>query len=233
VGAGTMKQALSITLQQAAKTTYYIVSRIAGFVALGLVVNIVLVALLWPEFNVISQQYQGAQPLIRVLIVILLSGVFLLGWSALYFLLGQKHGILAALRYILAENKFFVTEYLVSKLLERIHAMPVWLEKINQSGVRKALNEILPIYLAKLDNMSWALRKLFRLLIEQIDVQGIVSAVIEEQQLTELDVPKLNKGIAVRINALMEDIFLTPNWQWLLILIVSNIGVFGALKYYL
>lgn len=235
-----VKLELGTILKTGATAAFQIASRAVGFGALGLGLNIVLAMGLGPaiwgltEVSGGSMGGHGGGAIGVVLLAIvywkslLALAVLLVGFPVAWFMVGQKHGIQVAIRHIVAERKAFLVEYLIRRLAAKLQT-PAMAERINQSGLRKALNEMLPGYLAKLDNMPWSLRKLFRWVVSRLDFQGFLLGIVDEKQLRTVDADVLCDAASEKANQLIDEKLLSASPTLLWGLAGVNAGVVVAI----
>lgn len=231
-----MKLELGTILKTGATAAFQVASRAVGFGALGLVGNGLLVLALSPAIWGLSNPSGGAMgghggggvgALLLVALYwksLLTLLLLLVGFPVAWFLVGQKHGIQVAVRHIVAERKAFLVEYLIRRLAAKLQT-PAMVERVNRSGLRATLNEVLPGYLMKLDNMPWSLRKLFRWVVGRLDVQGFLLGIVDEKQLRTLDADALCEAASEKANQLIDDKLLTASPTLLWVAAAVNVGV--------
>lgn len=235
-----MKLDLGTILKTGATAAFQVASRAVGFGALGLLLNIAfavgLGSAIWglTEASGGSMGGHGGGGVGVVLLAIvywkslLALGVLLVGFPVAWFMVGQKHGIQVAIRHIVAERKTFLVEYLVRRLAAKLQT-PAMVERINRSGLRTTLNEVLPGYLAQLDNVPWSLRKLFRWVASRLDVQGFLLGIVDEKQLRTVDADVLCDAASEKANQLIDEKLLAASPALLWVLAGVNAGVVVAI----
>lgn len=233
-----MKLDLGTILKTGATAAFQVTTRAVGFGALGLVLNGVLAIVLWPAIWGLTEMSGGGMGghggggvgVVLLAVVfwksLLALLVLLVGFPVAWFFVGQKHGIQVAIRHIVAERKAFLVEYLIRRLAAKLQT-PALAERVNRSGLRATLNEVLPGYLSKLDNMPWSLRKLFRWVVGRLDVQGFLLGIVDEKQLRTVDADALCDAAAQKANQLIDEKLLSasPTLLWVLAAVNAAVAV--------
>lgn len=220
-----MKLELGSLLKTAATAAFQVTTRAVGFGALGLGLNGVLFVI---DYSTLSAMGGGAgdSALARAT-PLLLGGAFHLLMPVGWFFVGQKHGIQVAIRTIVAERKSFLVEYLIRRFAAKLET-PEWRARIARDGLHAALKDALPAYLGKLDNMPWALRLLFRVVVGRVDVGGFLTKIVDERQMRALDVDALCDAASLEANRLIDEELLSVSPAPLLVLAAVNVGAVVA-----
>lgn len=233
-------------LKVAARSAYYILSRAAGFTALGVVLNLCLLPVLWPEisrfavFFVPNLPHAGGPAAAIALIImllyalpgILLGAVFVVGFPVGYFLLGKKHGVTVALTSYLRDKKDALLLYFLDRFFEAVRTRPEWSARLQQSGLPALFNEILPQYLTKLSNMPRPMRWLVGFALSKVKLEGVAEVLTAEgaDLQRELDIRHLSENGLKRLGALLDEKFFNPSLKALWILIAANLGACALVK---
>lgn len=242
-----MKMDAARIVKTGAKASFYIASRMLGFGLLGLAVNAVMLIFLGPEMKAITGRMGnvhmdaggGAMAIIGLFILIiaywpitLMVMGFGIGFPALYFVLGQKHGIKKAIHYMISDNREFIMEYTVDRLFDYAARQTGMQEKVDATLSGSRIREVLPQFFKKLDNMSRPLRLVARLVIDRIDLGGIVTGIIEQKKgdTSPLDFNNLAFAVKEKAADAVEERILAPDLNWFWILSAVNIVIFIVIK---
>jgi hypothetical protein len=212
-----------------------------GFGVAGSLLNALLIAVCWDEIEGLTSFSGGGGPAHgggagAVLMVVVLAAAyyksiiaFLLlfpGFPLAWFMVGKKRGLDAALRLIARTYKTGLVEYLVERVAERLRA-PEWAARYNQSGLRATLNELLPVYLAQLDDLPRPARPLLRAFVARADVGGFLLSTVENRQLASLDPDVIASEAAARANELIDERLLSSSWRPVLAVLAINLSFAG------
>jgi len=233
-------------LKTASRCSFYILSRAAGFFLFAVLLNIILLVVLGPEMGGIlkgvpGMPIAGAGPAGAVIALFTLMiacwpvTLMVLGFGicfpAAYLVLGKKHGVTKAVHYVINDNKEFVTDYMVDRLFDYAA------EKTAAGGMKKAVTasrvlEVLPRFIAGLENLPGPMRLLVRKLLDRIDFGGILTDVVEEMGSGsgELDMETVSGTAKRTVNRIIEENVFVPDLKWFYILFAVNIAVFAAVK---
>jgi hypothetical protein len=152
--------------------------------------------------------------------------LFFPGFPLAWFLIGKKRGIESALRLLVRTYKTGLVELLVQRLVERLRA-PEWAERYNRSGLRATLNELLPVHLARLDELPRAARPLIRAFVARVDLGGFLARTLEDRQLAALEPDVIASEAAARANELIDERLLATSWRPSLALLAGNLAFAG------
>ena len=233
-------------LKTGAKASFYILTRMIGFGLFGLMLNAIMLFLLRPEMGIIADRVGpvrmdagGGAMAVIILFVLVVAywpiTLMVLGFGicfpALYFVLGQKHGIKKAIHYIISDNREFIMEYTVDRLWDHAARQSGIQGKVDATLSGPVVREILPRYLKRLDNMPRPLRRAARLVIARIDLAGIVTKIIEQKgEDRPLDFNTLASAVKEKASAAVEEKFFAPNLVWFWILSSVNLASCIILK---
>jgi len=227
----------------AARSAYYVMSRAAGFAALGMSLNLLLVPLLWPEISrfihlfLPNLPHAGGEAAVIALAImaiyalpgILLAGIFLVGFPIAYFILGKKHGVTLALTVYLRDKKEELLLYLLERLFAAIRERPAWMKQVEELGPVAALRKLLPQYSQRFANMPRPMRWLLHYALSQVRLDSVLDALLEGG-LESLEVERLSKEGIRRASALLDDRLFTPSLRPLALLVVANLATFALVK---
>jgi hypothetical protein len=209
-----------------------------GFGVAGALLNALLIWRCWDEIDGLTPSSAGGglahgggagAVLMLVLLVfvhwksVLAFLLFFPGFPLAWFLVGKKRGLDAALRLLVRTYKTGLVEHLVERVAERLRA-PEWAERYNRSGLRATLNELLPVYLARLDDLPAASRPLVRAFAARVDVGGFLLRTVEERQLASLDPDVIASEAAARANELLDERLLSTSWRPVLAVLALNLA---------
>lgn len=242
---GRVTEALEIT----ARAGFYVVSRALAFGAVGLLLNLALQPLLWPEISPyltmhlgdLHMPHAGAAAgalvlvswLVRALPGILIAATFLIGFPVVYVLMGKKHGVQVAMTTYLKDRKGQLILLFLGRLFEAIKRRPEWVAKIQRSGGLTALHEIIPVYLDKLENMPRPLRYVIRAALDRANFDGMLGVLAEAKELDELDIERISPASLRRLGDFIDDRFFAPSLKPLCALMAANLTICALVKFLL
>lgn len=155
------------------------------------------------------------------------------GFPALFFVFGKKHGARKAIRYVVGDNREFIMEYTVDRLVDHVKTKTGVAGRVDAAISKSKIIPLLPEYLGKLENMPRPMRLVFRLLMEKIDFGGMLTKLIEEQQgdeNAEINFDAIAAAAKERTADLLEEKLLAPDLKWFAILSGVNIALFVIVK---
>ncbi|WP_207761478.1 hypothetical protein [Leptospira perolatii] len=215
-----------------------------GFLALGFFLNLILLAFLIPEMSSLISNL-GPLPIARaggigaiialfvimlymwpVLLIIL---IFVLVFPGLYFIFGKKHGVSKALHSAINSNKGPITDYLSSKLGEKISSKMKSQDQNKQGSDRwKSLQEAV----LKLEDVPNPLRFLLKSLLQKIRLADAVQKLAEKSKegSSELSEAELKEILKNNIDQAIQENLFVPELNWLYILLSINFATFLFLK---
>ncbi len=233
-----------------AKAGFYVISRAVGFGLLGLVVNILLLVFLRSEMAAVIKMTPGGgmaeaggSGVIAIIFIFVLMIAYwpitlmIVGFGivfpVLYFLKGKQHGIQKAIQYIVGDNRDFIMEYTVDRLIAHVKKATGVADKVDATISKSRLLELLPAFLKKMDTMPRPMRMVFRLLYRKVDLGGILTRIVQEQQ--GGDDAQINFDLLAQIAKekaadKLEEKLLAPSLTWFAILGGVNLGIFIVLK---
>lgn len=223
-----LKKGTGALVKQAASIAWLVSSRTVGFAVLGVVLNLIAAVVVYSEVYALFSA-GGWQNIVLAAGVVLALLLFPIG----YALLGKAYGVQLAVYHILSKQKTFLINYLAVKLSEKIEHDPKWQAKMRESGVRKTFDEMLPKYFDKLDNMNWAVRLVFDLVLDSVDVVNVIKSALDEQADTpgDFDWPRFTRSAGAKLDERIDEDFLTVDLTFFWILLALNIGGVAALKF--
>ncbi|MCU0848478.1 MAG: hypothetical protein MUD12_11380 [Spirochaetes bacterium] len=233
-------------LKTVSRCSFYILSRAAGFFLFAVLLNIIFLVILAPEMGAVlkgvpGMPIAGAGPagaviaLVTLMIacwpVTLMILGFGIGFPAVYLVLGKKHGVTKAVHYVINDNRDFVTDYMIDRLFDYAA------EKGTAGGMKKAVTgsrilEVLPRFIAGLENLPWPMRLLAGKLMDRIDFGGILTDVVEELGAGsgELEMETVSGAAKRTVNRIIEENVFVPDLKWFYILFAVNITAFLVVK---
>jgi hypothetical protein len=240
----------SFSITNTAKTTaklgFTVMGNILFYSAVGFTLNLILLLFLIPEITSLLEANSGAlrvghaggPAIVLVLILLIIYNIptlllvltFLVAFPVLYFIAGKKQGMQTALYKIIAENKGFMVQYICDHVFKKMTNTQKWLDSINQSGLKQTLNNFLPKYLKKLDDMPYPMRLLVRFFLKKVDLFGMITTTIENKEIKDLNIDSISEGIAQKANAMIDQKFLKMNSNGLWMLLGINLVIFTLIK---
>ncbi len=154
-------------------------------------------------------------------------------FPVLYFIFGKKHGVGKAIHYIVNNNREFIMKYTVDRLMEHVKKSTGIADRVDATISKAGILSVLPVYLKKLDTMPRPMRMIFRMLINKIDLGGMLTGIIEGQEGGD-DAPIRFDTIARvardKTGDVIQEKLLAPNLLWFAILLGVNLAIFALLK---
>ncbi|MBF0225332.1 MAG: hypothetical protein HQK76_07740 [Desulfobacterales bacterium] len=213
-----IKNTANTLLKQSMSITYTVISTIIVFFIFGIIINIFSLIFLYGEIKILLFEGSVVSNIIGIFIIFL----FLFFLPFVYLFFGKKHGIQKAVLKIISQKKSFITEYLLDKLFERIN---------NKENIRKKINEIIPLYFEKINNMPLIMRIIFNFLARYINFIDIIKSSVDEQSEEEnFDMKKFSQSVSVKVNEALDDKFFSTDLTWLWILMFINIFIVILVK---
>lgn len=227
-----------------ARCTFYVVSRAILFTVVGVLLNLVLLAVLWPELSHLAREIPGipaarAGGLGAVLALLALVTasfpllalvlVFGLVLPAAYLILGKKHGISKALALVTARHAEPMADYLRDRVVAYAET-----PQGAELGARLAAGRTqLPGLLARLDDLPAPVRFLVRHLGARLKIGTILAAVAEEQRSrgeSTFDPRRDASVIRERLLRTIRERYGAAGLAWFWILLGVNFAAFIAAK---
>ncbi len=155
--------------------------------------------------------------------------LLLLVFPVLFYLLGQKHALKAALFHVVSRSKEFLFVYFADKLFEFINKNPKTSAMIQEGKLTEVITQTLPNYLEKLQGMSFVFKGIFTKFASKINfkeifatAQTVLGANASPETLKNFVAQEANKRIPIA--------FLSPaSWVGFFILTIINLLVFAAI----
>ncbi|WP_243394667.1 hypothetical protein [Leptospira adleri] len=233
-------------LKSTAKASFTGLFNIALFTLVGITLNWILLAFLFPEMKTLSSNLGGVPAaraggigaviaLIFILIELWPVTLIVLGFGivfpGLHFLFGKKFAVTKALYQLLGENRGIISEYLSERLEESIRKKAEADETKGKNFSIAQRIQNLPYYLTKLDDLPFPLTALVSKLAQKLRVETLlkeISAKIPDQENPNSE--DLQNALKKTIDfAILETIY-SPSFQWFFILGGINFGTFLILK---
>ncbi|WP_241686866.1 hypothetical protein [Leptospira stimsonii] len=233
-------------LKSTTKASFIGLFNIALFTLIGVVLNWILLAFLFPEMKSLSSNLGGvpaaraggigaAIALIFILIELWPVTLIVLGFGVVFpgvhFLFGKKYAVTKALYQLLGDNRGIISEYLSERLEESIR-------KKAEADIAKDRNfsiaqqiQNLPYYLTKLDSLPFPLTALVSKLAQKLKVDTLrkeISAKIPDQENPNPE--DLKNALKKTIDFAILETISSPSFQWFFILVGINLSIFILLK---
>ncbi len=205
-----------LPLSELVRAGFRVSSRVAGYIVVGVLFNLLLLFLFWDRFRAMDGLSVTTALRIGGLLIIVASPV-------LYYLLGARQGTKAAVHGLVRKYKAPLVHMLLSKILARFPELFAGAGKANQTwvGVKEKFGEILG------DN-SLFLRMALKAFAGKVRFLGLAEDALGKFGDQSLDparkLEKMSEWIADRIP---EDRF-EPTWKPLSLAIITNIALVVA-----
>ena len=202
-----------IPLTELVRAGFRVSSRIAGYVVLGLLVNLGLLFLFWDKFKAVDGFSSTTALRLGGVLIIVASPV-------LYYLLGARQGTKAAVQGLIRKFKAPLVHMLLSKMLSRFPELFTGAETAKKlwSTVKDRFQEIVG------DN-SLFLRMALKAFASKARFLGLAEDALDkfgDKNLTSADkLEKMSEWIAGRIP---DDRF-EPTWKPLILALILNVGL--------
>ncbi|BBB59395.1 hypothetical protein UNDKW_1122 [Undibacterium sp. KW1] len=158
--------AIKTILNVSALAGVKITSRLIGYTAFGVFLNLVLLLF----FTSWAGRGHSGLPLLVLCVVTLLAPI-------LYFLMGKKQGIAAALHFLAERHGSDLSQFVVSKLTDNY---PQLLDKAHSAGSTSAvIHEKISAQLNKMSEQSTVNKMVFGTLLQKFDFISVISRVLE------------------------------------------------------
>jgi hypothetical protein len=232
------------SLKTAAAAGILVVSRVVGCVALGLLINLVVLLLLGPELRSLFRAgldgtgaggaHSGAVALLLLVPLLWrplgLLALFALAFPCGYFLVGKKLGVTLALQRLLRHRKEALLSLLAEQLAATVERRPAWQEQVQRLGLPRALAEQGPTALRRLDTLPLPLRWLARLLVEQVHLEELFAVLRTEDGVSTLDLARLSRLVVSRVGTRIDEALFSPSLAPLGGLVLANLVSFILVK---
>lgn len=211
------------------------------FTMVGIVLNIILCIFLWPEFMALipdganpGARAGGAAAILVVMMYVLpplsLGLFFLLLMPIVFFFIGKKQGIKAAISKLVHEKGDSMVGFIVAKFTERMANNPEWKNSVQQNGIVKTVQKFFPGFIKTLNGLPWILKRPLRLVFEGIDFAGAVEEAYRTRPDAPINSPETNLHITTTIATKLKQKFQPPKGRLLLVLVGVNIVLFIVAK---
>ncbi|WP_246057558.1 hypothetical protein [Leptospira gomenensis] len=245
-----MKIEATTVLKATTRASFHILANVLFFSLLGLTLNLILLAFLFPEMKSLTSNI-GSMPIARAggigaviaLVVIvfelwpvtLIVLCFAVVFPGLHFLYGKKRGIDKALySFALNENLELVSGYLSEKLETAIRKRA---ESDRSSGKNFSLAEQirnLPYYLSKLEDLPSPFRFLVARFSKKLKLDSLLNEVgdgIQDKENPSSE--ELQKVLSRSVRILVRESVSPPSFAGWFYLCGIDLGVFVLLKTFL
>jgi len=163
----------------------------------------------------------GRTPFAVILVLLpfgIVVGLFLFVFPILYWLVLQSYAIKSGLGYIFRKKKTAIFEYFVPKLVE---SSGDWYQ--NSALILKT-RKSLTKFVAQMDNMPKALRRLCLYLVKRIPFQEALSEIILEIGVKEENYDLIAERLTERLSSHIEKEILNASLKVFFFLFIFNIG---------
>ncbi len=216
-----------------ARMSWQVGARALAFGGLAMVMNLVCLASLGPELKrflpvgVGQGVHAGGTGGLMTLVVILMRTLpslimivlFLLGFPMAWFLVGKARGIQKAIQGLVARHG----ETLFLGFIERVESFALRLPDAPSPVAA------LPRYLARMEDLPWALRGVYRFLMRRASFRIAMESLLA-QKAERLDATSLSRAAKAALHHPDLQAALAPGWGPAGILAGVNGGTFLALK---
>ncbi|MFZ6743450.1 hypothetical protein ACO0LC_09505 [Undibacterium sp. JH2W] len=185
--------AIKTILNVSALAGVKISSRVIGYTAFGLFLNLVLFLF----FASWAGRGQSGLPMFLLGLTNLLAPI-------LYFFMGKKQGIVAALHFLAERHGTDLSHFVVGKLSDNY---PQLLDKVHTAGSSSAaIHEKITDQLNKLSEQSAVNKMVFNTLLQKFDFISVISQVLESNPAAgsgsrEETADKIAKALQEKLNA--------------------------------
>jgi len=231
---------------EAGKAAYLINSRIAGYLLLGVLVNVALLALLRPELSYLASggpQASGGSgatdlgllaSLRYQLSLVGIAGLFGVAFPIGYFLLGKSQGVRGAINALAARRTEVLVGHISHKLLQWARRRPDWQSRLEKGGLQQAIDQLGPTFFDQLPGVRRAIRVLIGVLRKRVPLANAVLETIKqtagdeatsEQRLTEAA-----RGTSIALREAVEKRFSPPGFVLPATVLAINVGILAAIK---
>lgn len=216
-------QQIGSALKTFAKVGVAIIFQIILFTAIGIALNIILTLFLIPEIEKL-----GAKKSYIPLTLLLAS--FILLFPLIYFFLGKKQGIKAAISKLVHEKGDGIVGFIVSKFTDRMASNSDWKTSIQKNGIVKTVRNVFPGFIRTLEGLPWILKRPFKIVFETIDFAGAIEQAYATRPDAQINSPETNQHITEIISTKLKQKFQPPKGKLLLTMVIVNIVLFVLVK---
>lgn len=225
-------------LKTFAKVGGAVIFQIFLFTAVGIILNIILTLFLIPEIGKLGsvdvsgnkESYTFWQKVKTFIPLILLFFSFLLLFPVLYFFVGKKQGIKAAISKLVHEKGDGIVGFIVSKFTDRMANNPEWKTSIQKNGIVKTVRNAFPGFIRTLQGLPWILKRPLKIVFETIDFAGAVEQAYKTRPDAPINSPETNQHITEIIATKLKLKFQPPKGKLLLTMVIVNIVLMFVVK---
>ncbi len=200
--------------------------RLIFFVVFGLCLNIAIYVL---SYNDLDAWRNNSTNLSINILGWVVPVFLLLIFPVLFYLLGQKHALKAALFHVVNGSKEFLFVYFTDKLFDFMAKNPKTSAMITEGKLTEVISQTLPNYMEKLQGMSFVFKGIFKKFSSKINfteifatAQTVLGANASPETLKNFVAQEANKRIPMA--------FLSPaSWVGFFILTIINLLMFAAI----
>lgn len=238
---------LASAIKLAGKSAFYVGSRMLGYFILGVILNLILFYFILPELQSIWPTASSSSTVTRTwsqtfnlymrnigatLQVGLICFIFFL-FPFLWLWIGKIQGVSRAVALVGNQSSEFLVNYLMNRFYE--HSIKQ-MEK-EQIGVAENFSsrfkDMFAGYCKKLNNLPRSLRWVFRVLIEQTHLDIIIDEVVNNiDNDKEVSLRTVIGPASEKFKKRLEEEVFAVDLIFPIILLVLNLVVFSALKFY-
>lgn len=210
-----------------ASSAFFIATfRLIFFVVFGLALNISIFIL---TYNDLDAWRNNSTNLLTNILGYSIPVLLLFIFPFLFYVLGQKHAIKAALFHVVSRSKEFLFAYFTDKLFDFINKNPKTAAMVSEGKLSEVISQTLPNYLEKLQGMSFVFKGIFTKFASKINfkemfatAQTVLGANASPETLKNFIVAETNRRIPI--------VFLSPaSWIGFFILTIINLLVCAAI----
>ena len=223
----------ALSLSLIAKCSFIALSRGIGFALFGFVLNCVLLFAAWPEIGSAIDIGHAAHTglgalllLVRLLNPVVLLAFVLLLFPALYFVLGQKHGIHCAASYAFEQNREFFTRTVLEKFRTFVESRRV----LTESPVGEQVPALMQTYLRKMDGLPKPVSRLAKWFMRKANVTRAATNIMNRPNGKQLNLGQFLSALADELSSDLTAQAMRPSLLWLWVLVGLNLTVFASLK---
>lgn len=224
-----------------AKMSGAVIIQIVLFTMVGVALNLILTPFLWPELKSLVPQESnpGARaggPVVILLVIwyflppVLLALLFLVGLPLVFFFIGKKQGIKAAISNLVNEKGDSIVGFIVSKFTDRLANNPEWKSSVQKNGMVVTVRKFSPGFIKTLQGLPWILKRPLKMVVEGIDFAGAVEEAYRTKPDAPINSPETNLHITTNIATKLKQKFQSPKGRLLLVLVIINVVLFVIAK---
>jgi hypothetical protein len=218
------------SLKMFAKCGFLIFSRAIGFGLLGLVLNLFLLILAWPEirsaFDIGHAAHTSLAWVVLIFSVPFLLSLILFVAPILYFIFGQKHGVNHAIHYVFSQNH----DYLMQLVMDKFRDFVEKRQLLTTGRASEKIPALLGNYLNKIDNLPKPIAWLTKRFILKANIVTAAKSVSQQPEADKLNLAQFLSTTAQEVGKSINAQTFQPSITWLWILLTINLSVFTLLK---